>query len=144
MTKESNVFLNEKGLFAAIIEALENGFSEYYCDLHSEIFNYGVNADVKDLEEYGVFNALGEIQEYEKDNFGEFYTDLSSPSQVANMLYYILGDKFLNETLEFNRILEEASEALGLEEDLWNEEATEEVNKAIVKRLKEEFKDVYC
>lgn len=144
MTKESNVFLNEKGLFAAIIEALENGFSEYYCDLHGEIFNYGVNADIKDLEEYGVFNALGEIQEYEKDNFGEFYTDLSSPSQVANMLYYILGDKFLNETLEFNRILEEASEALGLEEDLWNEEATEEVNKAIVKRLKGEFKNVYC
>lgn len=144
MTKESNVFLNEKGLFAAIIEALENGFSEYYCDLHGEIFNYGVNADIKELEEYGVFNAFGEIQEYEKDNFGEVLTDLGNASAVANMLYYILGDKFLNETLEFNRILEEASEALGLEEDLWNEEATEEVNKAIVKRLKEEFKNVYC
>ncbi len=60
------------------------------------------------------------------------------------MLYYILGDKFLNETLDFYRVLEEVSEALGLEEDLWNEEATEEVNKAIVKRLKEEFKNVYC
>ena len=73
MTKESNVFLNEKGLFAAIIEALENGFDGYYCDLHGEIFNYGVNADIKDLEEYGVFNALGEIQEYESNNFGILY-----------------------------------------------------------------------
>ncbi|WYA78971.1 hypothetical protein [Enterococcus phage Toszka] len=144
MTKESNVFLNEKGFFKEIIETLENGFDGYYCDLHGEIFNYGVNAEIKDLEEYGVFDAIGEIQEYESNNFGEFYTDLSSPSQVANMLYYILGDNFLNESLDFYRVLEEVSEALGLEEDLWNEEATEEVNKAIVKRLKEEFSNVYC
>ncbi|ALO80753.1 hypothetical protein [Enterococcus phage vB_EfaS_IME198] len=144
MTIEYNVFLDEKGFFETIIEALENGFTGYYSDLHAEIFNYGVNADVKDLEEYGAFKALGEIQEYEKDNFGEVLTDLGNASAVANTLYYILGDKFLNETLEFNRILEEASDALGLEEDLWNEEATEEVNKAIVKRLKGEFKNVYC
>lgn len=144
MTKESNVFLNEKGFFKEIIETLENGFDGYYCDLHGEIFNYGVNAEIKDLEEYGVFDAIGEIQEYESNNFGEFYTDLSSPSQVANMLYYILGDNFLNESLDFYRVLEEVSGALGLEEALWNEEATEEVNKAIVKRLKEEFSNVYC
>lgn len=144
MTIEYNVFLDEKGFFETIIEALENGFTGYYSDLHSEIFNYGVNAEIKELEEYGVFDAFGEIQEYEKENFGEVLTDLGNASAVANMLYYILGDKFLNEILEFNRILEEASEALGLEEDLWNEEATEEVNKAIVKRLKEEFKNVYC
>lgn len=144
MTKESNVFLNEKGFFESIIEALENGFTGYYCDLHGDIFNYGVNADITDLEEYGVFDAIGEIQEYESGNFGEFYTDLSSPSQVANMLYYIKGEEFLFETLNFNRVLEEVSEALGLEEDLWNEEAAEEVNKVIVKRLKEEFSNVYC
>lgn len=144
MTIEYNVFLDEKGFFETIIEALEDGFSEYYCDLHDEIFNYGVNADVKDLEEYGVFDAIGEIQEYEKENFGKVLTDLGNASAVADMLYYILGDKFLNETLEFNRVLEEVFEALGLEEDLWNEVATEEVNKAIVKRLKEEFKNVYC
>nr|DAJ06198.1 MAG TPA: hypothetical protein [Caudoviricetes sp.] len=144
MTKESNVFLNEKGFFEEIIEILENGYTGCYCDLHGEIFNYGVNAEIKDLEEYGVFNALGEIQEYEKDNFGEVLTDLGNASAVANMLYYILGDNFFNESLDFYRVLEEVSEALGLEEDLWNEEATEEVNKAIVKRLKEEFSNVYC
>lgn len=144
MTKESNVFLDEKGFFETIIETLENGFSEYYCDLHSEIFNYGVNADITDLEEYGVFNALGEIQEYEKDNFGEVLTDLGNASAVADMLYYIIGDKFLNETLEFNRVLEEVSEEFSENTDLWNEQAEEEYNKAIVKRLKEEFSGVYC
>ncbi|MGK4052070.1 hypothetical protein AB0Y53_21845 [Parabacteroides distasonis] len=144
MTKESNVFLDEKGFFETIIETLENGFSEYYCDLHSEIFNYGVNADIKDLEEYGVFNALGEIQEYEKDNFGEVLTDLGNASSVANMLYYIIGDKFLTDNLNFYNVLEEVEKELGIEEDLWNEAATEDVNKAIVKYLLEEFSDVYC
>lgn len=144
MTKESNVFLNEKGFFETIIETLENGFTGYYCDLHGDIFNYGVNADITDLEEYGVFNALGEIQEYEKDNFGEVLTDLGNASAVADMLYYIIGDKFLNETLEFNRVLEEVSEDFFEVIDLWNEQAEEDYNKAIVKRLKEEFKNVYC
>lgn len=141
MTKESNVFLDEKGFFDEIIEVLENGYTGYYCDLHGEIFNYGVNADIKDLEEYGVFNAIGEIQEYEKENFGEILTDLGNASAVADMLYYILGDKFLYETLEFNFILDSIANFDG---DLWNEEASEEVNKAIVKRLKEEFSNVYC
>lgn len=144
MTIENNVFLDEKGFFETIIETLENGFTGYYCDLHGDIFNYGVNANIKDLEEYGVFDAIGEIQEYESNNFGEFYTDLSSPSQVANMLYYIIGDKFLNETLNFNHILEDVSEDFFGNTDLWNEVATEKVNKAIVKRLKEEFSNVYC
>ncbi|QBZ69486.1 hypothetical protein [Enterococcus phage vB_EfaS_Ef7.1] len=149
MTKESNVFLDDKGFFETIIEALEDGFSEYYCDFHSEVFNYGASADEKDLEEYGVFNAIGEIQEYEKANFGEVLTDLGSASAVADMLYYIKGHEFLYETLEFNFILDSVAEELDKEEplwnkDLWNEVATDKVNKAIVKRLKEEFKNVYC
>ncbi|UOX39246.1 hypothetical protein [Enterococcus phage 47] len=144
MTKEINVFLDEKGFFEAIIEALEEGFSEYYCDFHSEVFNYGVNADIKDLEEYGVFNAIGEIQEYEKANFGEVLTDLGDESAVSDMLYYIKGHEFLYETIDFNNVLTDVAEGLKLDEDLWNEVATEKVNKAIVKYLREEFKNVYC
>ena len=144
MTKENIVFLNEKELMKEIIETLENGFDGYYCDLLSEVFNYGVNAGITDLEEYGVFNAIGEIQEYEKENFGEVLTDLGNASAVADMLYYIIGDKFLNEILEFNRVLEEVSEDFFGNTDLWNEQAEEEYNKAIAKRLKEEFKNVYC
>lgn len=135
MTKENNVFLDEKVFFDEIMEVLENGYTGYYCDLHSEIFNYGVNADIKDLEEYGVFNAIGEIQEYEKANFGEVLTDLGDPTAVADMLYYIKGHEFLYETLEFNFILDSIANFDG---DLWNEKATEEVNKAIIECLKKE------
>lgn len=144
MTKESNVFLDEKEFFETIIEALEEGFSEYYCDFHSEVFNYGASADEKDLEEYGVFNAIGEIQEYEKANFGEVLTDLGSASAVADMLYYIKGEEFLFETLNFNHVLEEVSEDFFGNADLWNEQAEEEYNKAIVNRLLEKYKNVYC
>lgn len=144
MTKESNVFLNEKGFFDEIIETLENGYTNYYSDLHGEIFNYGVNADIEELEEYGIFDAIGEIQEYESNHFGEIYTDLSSPSQVADMLYYIKGEEFLFETLNFNQILEEVSEDFFGNTDLWNEQAEEEYNKAIVTRLLEGFANVYC
>lgn len=144
MTKESNVFLDEKGFFEAILETLENGYTGYYCDLQCEIFNYGVYADITDLEEYGVFNAIGEIQEYEKGNFGEVLTDLGNASAVADMLYYVKGHEFLFETLNFNRVLEEVSEDFFGNTDLWNEQAEEEYNKAIVNRLLERFADVYC
>jgi len=65
------------------------------------------------------------------------------------MLYYIKGHEFLYEILEFNFILDSVAEELDKEEplwnkDLWNEVATEKVNKAIVKHLKEEYKNVYC
>ena len=52
MTKENNVFLNEKELMKEIIETLENGFDGCYCDLHNEVFNYGTNTDTEELEEY--------------------------------------------------------------------------------------------
>lgn len=144
MTKESNVFLDEKGFFETIIEALEESFYEWYCDFHSEVFNYGVSADEKDLEEYGIFKAIGEIQEWEEANFGGVMTDLGNASAVANMLYYIKGYEFLYEKLNFYIILEEVEKELGIDKDLWNEVATPEINKAIVKRLKEEYKNVFC
>lgn len=144
MTKENKVFLDEKGFFDEIIEVLENGYTGYYCDLLSEVFNYSASADEKDLEEYGIFNAIGEIQEYEKANFEEVLTDLGHAEAVADMLYYIKGHEFLYETLEFNCVLEEVSEDFFGDTDLWNEQAEEEYNKAIVNRLLEGYKNVYC
>ena len=42
------------------------------------------------------FQAIEKIKEYEQDNFGELYTDLSCPEKIANMLAYILGEEILN------------------------------------------------
>lgn len=115
---------------AAIIEALEDGYNGYYCDLHNEVFNtdyyiIGTYQAKKALEEYGVFDAIEKIQTYEKDNFGEVYTDLSDPEKLINMLYYIVGEEVLFEMMN------------GVKEwdDNWNNKATEETNAAILKAI---------
>ena len=123
---------------AAIIEALTDGeYSGDYCDLHNELFNadchYIYTSDAKKaLNEIGVFDAIGVIVKYEKDNFGEviadFPTDFTNPCEVANMLYYIVGEEVLWDLFDGCELWDEA----------WNnDEATEETNKALIQWLKE-------
>ena len=118
---------------AAIIEALTDGeYSGYYCDLHNELFNtacyYVYTSDAeKALNTIGVFTAIGIIVVYEKDNFGEVNTDFTNPCEVANMLYYIVGEEVLCDLFD----------GCELWDKVWNDEATEETNKALVQWLKE-------
>ena len=114
-----------------IIESLEDGYSGYYCDLHNEIFNtdyyiIGTYEAKKALEEYGVFEAIKKVQEYEKDNFGEVYTDLSDPEKLINMLYYIIGEEVLYEIMDDIEVWN----------NNWNNQADEEINKEILKEIK--------
>jgi hypothetical protein len=116
----------------AIIEVLRNGYSGYYCDLHNEVFNtdyyiIGTYEAKKALEEYGVFDAIEKVQTYEKDNFGEVYTDLSDPEKLINILYYIIGEEVLYEIMD------------GIEawDENWNNVATEEINGEILKAIAE-------
>jgi hypothetical protein len=117
----------------SIMEALEDGYSGYYCDLHNEVFNtdwYIIGTEMaKDaLREYDVFEAIELVQNYEKEQFGEVYTDLSNPEKLINMVYYIIGDEIIcemNEIEEFN--------------DNWNELSDEETNAKILESMKEMF-----
>ena len=115
---------------AAIIEALENGYIGYYADLHNEVFNtdyyiIGTYQAEEALKEYGVFKAIEKVQTYEKENFGEVYTDLSDPEKLINMLFYIIGEEVLNEMMD------------GIEawNNNWNNQADEETNAEILKAI---------
>ena len=115
-----------------IIEALENGYTGYYCDLHNEVFNtdyyiIGTYEAKKALEEYGVFDVIEKVQTYEKDNFGEIYTDLSDPEKLVNMLYYIIGEEVLYEMMDGIEVWEEN----------WNNRADEETNAEILKAIED-------
>lgn len=117
----------------AIIECLQDGYSGYYAELHNEVFNtdyyiIGTHEAKEALTEYGVFEAIEKVQDYEKSNFGEIYTDFSDPEKLINMLYYIIGEETLYEMME------------GIEEwdDNWNNEATEETNEIILAKIKDE------
>lgn len=119
----------------AIIEALEDGYSGYYCDLHNEVFNtdyyiIGTYRAKEALREYDVFDAIELVQTYEKEQFGEIYTDLSDPEKLINMVYYIVGDEVIGEMYEIEAF-----------EDNWNNTADDETNAVIIKAMKEMFKN---
>lgn len=119
----------------AIIEALEDGYSGYYCDLHNEVFNtdyyiIGTYEAKEALREYDVFEAIELVQEYEKEQFGGVYTDLSNPEKLINMVYYIIGDAIIGDMYEIEAF-----------NDNWNNVADEETNAIILEAMKEMFGD---
>ena len=92
-----------------IKETLEY-YNGYYSDLHNETFNtdyyiIGTYKAEQALEQYGVFEAIRKIQEYENDSCGDLITDLSNPENIANMLYYIIGEEVEQELYEYSETL---------------------------------------
>lgn len=115
-----------------IIDTLENGYSGYYSDLHNETFNtnyfiVGTGSAKEALEEYGVFDAIERVQEYEDMQFGERQTDLSNPEALVNMLYYVVGDELMSEMYENSPTWDEN----------YDNVADDELNEQIAKELKE-------
>lgn len=101
MSKE---FFTIKEAVENIIEAIKEEWTEEIEDLHHVTFNenyyiIGSGAAKQALKEYGVFEAIEKIQDYEKEHFGEIHTNLSDPEKVANMLWYVIGDEILQEVV---------------------------------------------
>lgn len=100
----------------------------YASDLHHELFNVDYfiigyyQAEKWISENYGSpFKAIDRIKQYELDNFGKEYTDLTDSEKVANMIAYIEGEELLNESSTLNH--------------LWNHRLTVEDLKEIKKEL---------
>lgn len=128
---DSKKYFTRNEALEDIKEALES-YNGYYCDLHNEVFNtdyyiIGTYEAEKALEQYGTFEAIRKIQEYENNNFGEVLTDLSDPEKISNMLYYIIGEEAIQELYEY-------SEAFSENE---NDCATAENNELIIKDINE-------
>ena len=115
-----------------IIEVLEGGFNgHYYYDLHNECFNtdyyiIGTYEAKKALEEFGTFNAIEKVMEYEKDNFGEVSTEVYNPEKLVNMLFYIIGEEVLYSLTNDIEVFQEN----------WDNIADDETNAAILNELK--------
>lgn len=134
-----NVMRNvlKKNAKEKIIEALENGYDGYLCDLHDEVFNtdykYTYTSEAREiLILYDVFEAIGEVQNYEQSNFGLVNTDLSNPCDVANMIWYIVGEEALQE------LMQDSAEC----DELWNEEIGDIERKVLIKIFKERMQEV--
>lgn len=126
-----NEFKTEAKL--AIIEKLEEGYEGYLCDLHNEVFNmemYEPYTDraVKILDELGGYSVVAEVIKYEEDNFGQTSADkYRNPCWVLSMFWYIVGEEVLCDLFD----------GCELWNEVWNDEATEETNEALVQWLKE-------
>lgn len=70
-------------------------------DLHHYAFNsdYYIIGTYKATQWLGdeVFNIINFIKEYENDNFGEVYTDFSSPENIVNKYVCIIGESLVSE-----------------------------------------------
>jgi hypothetical protein len=73
-------------------------------ELHHAIFNtdYYIIGTYKAKQWLGVdaFDAIAMIKDYELDNFGEVYTDLSNAERVVNMVVYIIGEEIVADFVE--------------------------------------------
>ncbi len=80
-------------------QMLRDAFHEGSSDLHHEIFNtdYYIIGTYKAKQWLGAdaFDAIAMIKDYEMDNFGEVYTDLSNSEQVVNMAVYMIGEEIV-------------------------------------------------
>ncbi len=113
------------------IETLQD-YSGYVSDLHQRVFNedyyiIGTYKAEKALQDYGTFEAIGEVVSYEIENFCEILTDLSSPEQVANMLWYIVGYNLFNDLKSYQKY-----------DDVYlkdNDEESEKIKQEIIEEL---------
>ncbi len=129
MHNKKHLEMREQAI-ADIIERLEDNYFGYYCDLHNEVFNtdwyiIGTYQAKEALREYDVFDAIELVQTYEKEQFGEIYTELHNPEKLINMVYYIVGDEIIAEMNEIDEF-----------SDNWNNSADEETNGKIVEAMK--------
>lgn len=127
MTSEKQYFTVNEAL-EDILGVLENeDYDGQLCDLHHEVFNtdyyiIGTSEAKQALTQYGVFEALEEIQEYEDDHFGKVLTDLSSPERVANMLYYLKGHEAIERIQNENDFLDTH----------WNEKVNNKIRQSLI------------
>ena len=82
--------------------------NNFYEELHHECFNtdyyiIGTYKAKKWLGEETLY-IIGFIKDYEMDNFGELYTDLTNAEAIVNMYVYILGEEIVNDFINLSSI----------------------------------------
>lgn len=126
------IYFTQIEALETIKETLENGFDGYFEDLHNESFNtdyyiIGTYKAKQALNQYGTFEAMEEIKEYEENNFGEILTDLSDAEKVSNMFWCLIGRQAI-ELINF--------------EGLENEQGNDENNKIIIKSIENKISEL--
>ena len=95
-------YLSERRPWQEWLDGTRSSFEP--SELHHEAFNedYYIIGTYQAAQWLGdrAFEVIDIIKEYEQDNFGEVFTDLSSPEAVVNMYTYIVGEHVVHEWFE--------------------------------------------
>lgn len=110
-----------------ILETIKNNVGEYegisdYSleDFFNDLFNtgdyiIGYQTAEDALKEYGIFEALKEVQNWDNETFGNLKFDYANPEAVANALEYIHAYRV------FDSIITNAPAAIDWDSDLSSE-----------------------
>lgn len=108
---ETKVYFTKEEIKNQFIDGLNDGYecelSEIVYYIFNEGFSYVINGDeaIQALEQYNIFKAVEKVYKYEKENFGEVYTKLYNPEDLANNLYLILAIEYFDSlNIDYNKI----------------------------------------
>lgn len=106
MTEFNQEYFTREEILSDLLDAVSYSIEDGGKVDTEQIFNDTFNADYyiigtyeakQALEQYGVFEALEEVKNYQTELCGEFtpdfVKDLSDPEKLANILYYIKADE---------------------------------------------------
>lgn len=112
----TQLLIQTRDTVEGLIEDLREGIGEGEDanDLHHALANVtpfiiGTYNAEKWLDDQA-FAAIGLIAEWEKDNMGEVTTDFSDAEKVANLTYYLLAEKVLQDSKHLEKLCEEGTE----------------------------------
>ena len=112
----TQLLIQTKDTVEGLIEDLRDGIGEGEDanDLHHALANVTpyIIGTYKAQQWLGdqAFAAIGLIAEWEKDNMGEVTTDFSDAEKVANLTYYLLAEKVLQDSKHLEKLCEEGTE----------------------------------
>ena len=96
----TNRIHNHDAIKSYIEDMLEDGYDLHDDDLHHKLFNedyYIIGTwNAKQWMGGRVFECIDTVRTYEKDNFGECYTDISCPEKLVNMYASIIGEEIIH------------------------------------------------
>lgn len=136
------IYFTKEEATKKVIETLENGYEQSYSDLYDVITGYTIYLDSEEealqaLEQYGIFEALGEIQVFLK-LYGESWADLSSAEGVGNALWDIkINDAIASFPTEFFDLIEKKKKER-------REEADPETNTVLAAILRNYLTQEFC
>ena len=104
MKLQENIFYTKeykKEIISHILDNIDGYEGSYADDLHCALFNtdYYIIGTYEAKQWLGeeVLSIIGFIKDYEMDNFGELYTDLTSAESIVNMYVYIIVEELIHE-----------------------------------------------